>query len=80
MQYLSLLQPCLTFNLQNEAALLRNKTTQSQSSYYILFCGVKCYLKILFMKNLHSYSVVHILAAVEQRQKLGKTVYFYLQN
>jgi hypothetical protein len=31
MQYLSLLQPYLTFNLQNEAALLRNKTTQSQS-------------------------------------------------
>ncbi len=44
MQYLRLLHSCLTlFNLQNEAALLRNKTTQSQS-YYILFCGVKWYL------------------------------------
>ncbi len=74
MQYLRRLHSCLTFHLQNEAALLRNKTTQSQS-YYILFCGAKkCYLTILFMKQHHS--VVHILSAKEQCQKLGKFFYF----
>ncbi len=56
MQYLTRLHSCLTFNLQNEAALLWNKTTQSQSSYYTLFCGDKCYLKILFMKHHHFFS------------------------
>ncbi len=78
MQYLRRLHSCLTlFNLQNDAAPLRNKTTQSQS-YYILFCEVKCpNVQILLMKHHHFCSSYFIrgrtaLKAQENRVRLCK--------